>query len=342
MANEITNIQEQRNALELTTQEQIQAHIYTIRGMQVMLDKDLAVYYGITTSALNQAVKRNTDRFPEDFMFQLTKEEASNLQSILMSQNMMSSLKSQNVILNEEDGSLVRTNVKLKRGQHIKKMPYAFTETGVSSLASVLRGPRAAQTHVMIMRAFVAMRRYLTAHAGVLQRLDQVEIRQLQSQQQTEQWVTEVNQRFDQILDRLDDGSLKAKMGVFFDQQMFDANVLVEELVSKAKTRIVLIDDYVTGEILQRFHDYAPSATIDCYVKNRMATTALLQKFTDFRAQYPGIQCQLHTFEHSHDRWLIIDETVYHFGASIKDLGKRWFSVDECTEYTADELLARL
>lgn len=166
MANEIMNIQEQGNALALTTQEQIQAHIYTIRGMQVMLDKDLAVYYGITTSALNQAVKRNIDRFPEDFMFQLTKEEATNLQSILMSQNVMSSLKSQNVILNEEDGSLMPANVKLKRGQH--------------------------------------------------------------------------------------------------------------------------------------------------------------------------------TFEHSHDRWLIIDKTVYHFGASIKDLGKRWFSVDMCTEYTADELLARL
>lgn len=335
MANEIMNIQEQGNALALTTQEQIQAHIYTIRGMQVMLDKDLAVYYGITTSALNQAVKRNADRFPDDFMFQLTKEE---LQSILMSQNVMSSLKSQNVILeSEKDFQNVTSN-----WGGTRKLPYAFTETGVSSLASVLRGPRASQTHVMIMRAFVAMRRYLTANAGVLQRLDQVEIRQLQSQRQTEQWVTEVNQRFDQILDRLDDGSLKAKMGVFFDQQMFDANVLVEELVSKAKKRIVLIDDYVTGEILQRFHDYAPSATIDCYVKDRMVTIALQQKFTDFCAQYPGTHCQLHTFEQSHDRWLIIDKTVYHFGASIKDLGKRWFSVDMCTEYTADELLARL
>lgn len=222
MANEIMNIQEQGNALALTTQEQIQAHIYTIRGMQVMLDKDLAVYYGITTSALNQAVKRNADRFPDDFMFQLTKEE---LQSILMSQNVMSSLKSQNVILeSEKDFQNVTSN-----WGGTRKLPYAFTETGVSSLASVLRGPRASQTHVMIMRAFVAMRRYLTANAGVLQRLDQVEIRQLQSQRQTEQWVTEVNQRFDQILDRLDDGSLKAKMGVFFDQQMFDANVLVEE-----------------------------------------------------------------------------------------------------------------
>ena len=277
MANEIMNIQEQGNALALTTQEQIQAHIYTIRGMQVMLDKDLAVYYGITTSALNQAVKRNADRFPDDFMFQLTKEE---LQSILMSQNVMSSLKSQNVILeSEKDFQNVTSN-----WGGTRKLPYAFTETGVSSLASVLRGPRASQTHVMIMRAFVAMRRYLTANAGVLQRLDQVEIRQLQSQRQTEQWVTEVNQRFDQILDRLDDGSLKAKMGVFFDQQ----------------------------------------------------------KFTDFCAQYPGTHCQLHTFEQSHDRWLIIDKTVYHFGASIKDLGKRWFSVDICTEYTADELLARL
>ena len=160
------------------------------------------------------------------------------------------------------------------------------------------------------------------ANAGLLQRLDKVEIRQLKVEEETEQWKQEVNQRF--------------------DQQMFDANILIEQIVSGARTRIVLIDDYVTSEILQRFHTHAPGVPIDCYVKSRLATDELRKKFIDFRDQYPGTHCELHTFECSHDRWLIIDQTVYHFGASIKDLGKRWFSVDICTEYTADELIARL
>ena len=325
--------------IQLYSPENIQSRIYTIRGVQVMLDRDLAFYYGVETKRINEQMKRNQERFPEDFCFQLTNEEA---ESILMSQNATSnpfSSKSQNATL--KDGTSPKSQnatLKVGRGHNLKYLPYAYTEQGVSQLSSVLKSSTAAQMSVRIMRAFVAMRRYISAHAGVLQRLDSFE----QFRVEMKQDLADTNTRIDQILDRLDDGTLKVKMGVFFDQQMFDANVLIEQIVSEAKTRIVLIDDYVTSEILQRFHTHAPGVPIDCYVKSRLATDDIRQKFTDFRSQYPDTHCQLHTFERSHDRWLIIDQTVYHFGASIKDLGKRWFSVDICTEYTADELIARL
>ena len=315
----------QPSDIQLYSAENIQSRIYTIRGVQVMLDRDLAQYFEIETKNLNKAVKRNSERFPEDFMFQLTTEEWESLRFQTGTSK------------NEDDPLTFQTGTSNSRGGR-RYLPYVFTEQGVSQLPGVLRSPIAVQMSVRIMRAFVAMRRYIFAHAGVLQRLDSFEQFRIEMKQD----LADTNTRIDQILDRLDDGTLKVKMGVFFDQQMFDANVLIEQIVSEAKTRIVLIDDYVTSEVLQRFRSHAPGVPIDCYVKSRLATDDLRQKFTDFRSQYPDAHCELHTFERSHDRWLIIDQVVYHFGASIKDLGKRWFSVDICTEYTADELIARL
>ena len=143
-------------------------------------------------------------------------------------------------------------------------------------------------------------------------------------------------------MNRLDDGSLKQPLGIFFDGQMFDAFVLVEELIQQAKHRIVLIDDYITASLLQRFHKRNTGVTLDCYVKSRFATQDLRDAIAGYNAQYPSEQTSLHTFENSHDRWLIIDDAVYHFGASLKDLGKRWFAVGIITEHTADDLISRL
>lgn len=124
---------------------------------------------------------------------------------------------------------------------------------------------------------------------------------------------------------------------------MFDAYVLVETLFRKATRRIVLIDDYVNGDILQRMRvKSSTTVTIDCYVQHRHQTPDMQLAFQQYNVQYPSEHCQLHTFERSHDRFLIIDDEVYHLGASIKDLGKRWFGVNLITEHTADELIARL
>lgn len=310
----------------LLTQEDIQRKIYTIRGVQVMLDRDLAPLYEVTTSRLNEAVKRNIERFPEDFMFQLTKDEQESLSSQIAISK-----------INKEDLKFPIGASKKGRGG-ARYLPYAFTEEGVSQLAGVLHSKIAVQVSIRITRAFVVLRRFITLNSGLFQRLDEIERHQIL----TDKRIDDTNSHFDQIMDRLDDGSLKQKLGIFFDGQMFEAFVLVEELIRKATRRIVLIDDYLNASVLQRFHGRNPGVTLDCYVKSRFVTQDLQDAFANYCAQYPGETTTLHSFEHSHDRWLIIDDTVYHFGASLKDLGKRWFSVDVITEHTADELIDRL
>jgi len=327
MATDTSSIQPvSTQALDIYTQDTIQSRIYTIRGVQVMLDRDLAMLYQIPTGRLNEAVKRNIERFPDDFMFQLTKDE-------------WESLKSQIVISNSDNEGLKSQIATSKNGRGgVRKLPYAFTEEGVSQLASVLHSSVAIQTSIRIHRAFVAMRKFLTANAGVFQRLDQLERHQLL----TDTRVDDANARIENVLNRLDDGSLRHKLGMFFDGQMFESFSLVEELVKRAHTRIVLIDDYVDANVLEHFRLRDLTATVDVYVHQRHQTPAMLQAFQLYHQQYPSEHVQLHTFNKAHDRWLIIDDEVYHFGASIKDLGLKWFSVNLVTEYTADDLIARL
>lgn len=312
MENRITTVSENSD-VKLYSQENIQQKIYTIRGLQIMLDRDLAYIYNVETKVLNQAVKRNIKRFPNHFMFQLSESEWNDWKSQFVTSNFMSEQEIQSIKIG------------------IRRPPYAFTEQGVSQLSSVLKSDYAIEISIKIIDAFVAMRRYITANAGIFQRLEAVELKQIAT-----------DEKINNILSRLDDGSLKQKLGVFFDGQMFDAFVLVEELIKKANKRIILIDDYLTASLLQRFHNRNQGVTLDCYVKTRFATESLIQAIDQYNIQYPNEPTIIHTFESSHDRWLIIDETIYHFGASLKDLGKRWFSVDIITEHSADELLSRL
>ena len=294
--------------------------IYTVRGVQVMLDRDLAGLYQVTTGNLNKAVKRNIVRFPDRFMFQLTTEEWEELKSY--------------------DGN---STLKFQNGTSswggVRKLPYVFTEQGVSQLSAVLRSSVAVDMSIRIIDAFVAMRRFIVSNAGIFQRLEHMERRQMLSDRR----IDDTNTRIDRILDCMENGTLKARLGIFFEGQMFDAFVLVETLFKRAIRRIVLIDDYVSGDILQRMRVRPGlSATIDCYVRDIHRTVEMEQAFRAYNAQYPDEHCQLHTFNGAHDRFMIIDDEVYHFGASIKDLGKRWFGVNLITEHTADELIARL
>lgn len=305
---------------EKSGQGDIGRMIYTVRGVQVMLDRDLAGLYQVTTGNLNKAVKRNIDRFPDRFMFQLTTEEWEDLKS--------------------HDGN---STLKFQNGTSswggVRKLPYVFTEQGVSQLSAVLRSNVAVDMSIRIIDAFVAMRRFIVSNVGIFQRLEHMERRQILSDRR----IDDANTRIDRILDRMEDGTLKARLGIFFEGQMFDAFLLVETLFKRAIRRIVLIDDYVSGDILQRMRVRPGlSATIGCYVRDIHRIGEMEQAFRAYNAQYPDEHCQLHTFNEAHDRFLIIDDEVYHFGASIKDLGKRWFGVNLITEHTADELIARL
>ena len=282
----------------------VESMIHSIRGMQVMLDFDLACLYGIETKRLKEQVRRNRNRFPSDIMFELTDEEFESLRSQFATSN--------------------------KRGG-LRYHPFAFTETGVAMLSSVLNSEQAIQVNLQIMRAFVSMRRFMVANAQVFQRIEALEFKQIEN-----------GKKIDEIFSKLDSGELKPKLGVFFEGQMFDAFLLVENLIKRATKRLVLVDDYVDASVLERFSLRNEKVSVDIYVHSQKQTVALLHAFETYNRQYFNAQLTLHSFNKSHDRWLIVDDEIYHFGASIKDLGKKWFAVNLMTEMTADEFIAKL
>ena len=277
----------------------IESLIYFIREEQVMLDCDLARLYGVETKVLNQAVKRNIQRFPDDFMFQLTKEEC---------------LRSQIVTLNEG------------RGQHLKYLPHAFTENGVAMLSSVLRSERAIEVNISIMRAFTLMRNLIKKHGSLLQRIDRLEMKQLKT-----------DEKVDTILDKLN-RNVDIREGIFFEGQIFDAYAFVAGLIRKAKSRIVVIDSYVDESVLVQLSKRNPGVTVDIY--DGKISRQLRQDVERHNAQYPGVT--LHAYAKAHDRFLIIDEEVYHIGHSLKDLGKKLFAFSKMDVMTGSALIARL
>lgn len=270
---------------ELIKPEEIQNRIYTIRGLQVMLDKDLAVFYDVKPIRMREQVKRNINRFPSDFMFQLTKEEVE----IMVSQNAIPSK------------------------QHLGgSLPYVFTEQGVAAISSVLTSKRAVDVSIQIMRAFVAMRRFLLANAQVFQRLDTLELKQI-----------ETDHKIDKVLMAIERKEIQPKQGIFFDGQVFDAWQFVSDIVRGAGKSIVLIDNYVDDTVLSLFCKRKKGVSVVVLAKN--ITKQLEHDVKKFNEQYPSVE--LREFAVSHDRFLIIDDTnVYHIGASLKDLGKKWFA----------------
>lgn len=269
--------------------EVLQGLIHTVRGVQVMLDRDLAGLYQVETRALKQAVKRNIRRFPDDFMFVLKEPEVETLvsQSVIPSKGVLGGA-----------------------------MPFAFTEHGVAALSAVLTSDRAVQINIAIMRAFVAMRRYLAEHGGLLQRVDSLEKRQLAHEFLTDR-------RFGQVFDALEAKNLHPTQGIFFDGQIFDAYVFINDLLRQAKKSIVLIDNYVDDSTLRQLAKRGTG--VRAVILTRTIDKALAQDLKKHNAQYPPVE--ILQFPDSHDRFLILDgETVYHLGASLKDLGKKWFA----------------
>ena len=273
---------------EISIQEKIENKILTIRGQQVMLDRDLAELYGVETRALNQAVKRNIERFPERFMFQLTQEEFNNW-------------KSQFVISNSD-----------KMG--LRKIPYAFTEQGVSMLSVVLKSETAVQVSIRIMDAFVSMRHFLLENAQVFQRLDSIEKHQLAT-----------DNRIDELFDKMDRYAIEDKQGIFFQGQIFDAYAKFESFIQSAKKEIIMIDGYIDLTVLERLSKKKKGVNVTLYTDAKTKITNLDVK--KFNAQYPTLT--MNFTSKMHDRFLIIDgKTLYHIGASLKDLGKKCFGFE--------------
>jgi hypothetical protein len=272
--------------------EDIKNLIYTIRGKQVMLDSDVAMLYHYTTKNINKAVKRNIERFPEDFCFQLTETEFQNLRF--------------------QFGTL---NKKVNNGEVTRKyLPYVFTEQGISMLSGVLKNEIAVKVSVNIMRAFVEMRKFLLLNGQVFERLTNVEYK-----------LQEHDKKFDEVFNQLQLEE-NVKQRIFFDGQIYDAYSLIIDIIKRANNKILIIDNYIDDSILKMLTKKKKDIEVVILTSNKSNIENLdIQKFNK---EYPTLKvAKTNKF---HDRFIVIDnKEMYHLGASIKDLGKKCFGINK-------------
>jgi hypothetical protein len=296
----------------------IESLIRIIRGQKVMFDSDLAMLYGVTTSRLNEQVKRNVNRFPDDFMFQLTKEEWIVLRSQIATAK---DLKSQNVISNLSENqeevliSQNATSKPIERRGGTQKLPHVFTRNGIGMLSSVLRSDTAADVNIRIMRAFTGIPEIVNNNVLMMQRILNIEQHQMETDEKVTQIITTIGERFPKQLPEQ----------VFATGCVWDAWTYVSDLVRSAKKRIVLIDNFVDDRVLSLLDKRAEdvSATIHTRYSEQFLTD--LKKHN---AQCPAIE-YIQLPHRNHDRFLIIDDKVYFMGASLKDMGAGLCAVKE-------------
>jgi hypothetical protein len=286
-------------------EENIKNKIYTIRGQQVMLDRDLAKLYGVETKVFNQAVRRNSELLPDDFMFQLTKNEFENLRSQFVTSNW--------------------------GGR--RYFPYVFTEQGIAMLSGVLKSYNAKQINIQIMRTFVAMKKFLTTHGQLYQKIDTIEQKQIEHK-------IEADKKFDYIFNALENREELAQQGIFYEGQIFDAYKFVSDIIRKAKTSITLIDNYVDDTVLTMLAKRKKG--VSARILTQKISQQLQLDIDKHNAQYPKIELQKNN--KFHDRFLFIDKKiVYHIGASLKDLGKKIFAFSKIeTQGIAKNLKERI
>lgn len=290
--------------LVIVDNKEIQSMIYTFRGRQVMLDSDLARLYQVETKYLNRQRNRNAERFPEDFCFQLSKEEYE-------------ILRCQNVTSKKENGSGGR-----------RYLPYVFTEQGIAMLSSVLKSEVAAKTSINIMRAFVEMRKFLISNNEMFARLDRVELKQL-----------ETDKKLEEVFDYIAT-TKEVKQKIFFNGQIYDAFSLMVELVEKAEKELILIDNYVDVNTLNILSKKKDEVNVLIVTSGKGNLTD--KDIAKFNSQYPKLTVKIS--KDFHDRFLIIDrKEVYHIGASIKDAGKKSFGITKLeVEDLTKSLLAKV
>ena len=290
--------------IEVTT---IQNRILLIRNQQVMIDRDIAELYGVETKRLNEQVKRNKERFPEEFMFQITREELESVKSQFAT-------SPNNLFVGQDGGT--------------RKLPYVFTEHGVTMLASVLRSETAVNASIQIIKAFVSMLRFLLSNAQIFQRLDSLEIHRIES-----------DKRIDELFTRMDRYKIDDTQGIFFQGQIFGAYAKFQSFIAQAQKEIVLIDNYVDITVLERLSTKSSGVDVTIYTLPNTRLTA--QDVRSFNAQYPTLTVR-HTTS-MHDRFLIIDNTIlYHLGASLKDLGKKCFAFELFDAGFIPDILAKV
>jgi phage regulator Rha-like protein len=285
--------------MELINNKDLQSKIFTIRGIQVMLDRDLAELFNVEVKRLNEQVKRNIERFPENFRFSL---------------------------IDHEKNELVAICDRFKSLKYSSNNSFAFTEQGVAMLSAVLRSETAVKVSIEIINAFVEMRKIINNHNGLLQRIEGVERKLLESDHKFEQVFKALNQ------------NVFPTHGIFFDGQLFDAYVFATDLIKSAQQSIILIDNYIDETTLLMLSKRKPTCKAVIYTQKTNSQIQL--DLAKYNQQYPSIE--LKPLKNTHDRFMILDnKSLYHIVASLKDLGNKWFAFSRIDEFLP-EILTKL
>ncbi len=302
--NKVPAIDNETNMANYKTEE-IKNLIYTVRGRQVMLDSDVAMLYNYETKYINLAVRRNKERFPENFCFQLTENEVESLRL------QIATLKPKG------------------RGEHKKYLPYAFAEQGIAMLSGLLRNQIAIQVSINIMNAFVEMRKFITANGQIFRRLSNVEYKLL-----------EYDKKFDEVFDELQKSKEKEfEQKIFFEGQIYDSYSLIIDIIKSAKEKILIIDNYIDDSILKMLSKKNQNVEIVILTSQNSNLNKL--DINKFNKQYPILKViKTNKF---HDRFIIIDnKELYHIGASLKDLGKKCFAISKIKDSEYIEKMNKL
>lgn len=282
--------------LETIENKKIEDCIFEIRGMQVMLDSDVAYFYNVEVKRLNEQMKRNKERFPEDFCFQLNDSE---YESLLRSQNATSNL------------------ISSKRRYN----PYVYTEQGIMALSGVIKNDIAVQMSIKIVRTFISMRKFILENSDTLLELARLQNRQINFE-------IETNSRFNEVIKLIDKKELP-KQTIFYDGQYYDAYEFISNLIRKANESIILIDPYLDNKSLSFLKNKKDNVTIFLYKSSKSKLSN--DDISIFETEYGHIDVS--TIDTIHDRFLIIDkEECYSLGTSLNHAGKRTFGINKIVE----------
>ena len=290
------------------TNEDIKNLIYTIKGKQVMLDSDVARLYHYETKNVNKAVKRNIDRFPEEFCFQLTENEFETLRFQI-------GTSKQNLKIDDE----------LRGGR--RYLPYVFTEQGIAMLAGVLKNDIAVRVSINIIKSFIKMRKFISLNGHVFERLTSIEYKLL-----------EHDKKFDEVFNQLQlEENIKQR--IFFDVHIYEAYSLIVDIIRKANNKILIIDNYIDDSVLKMLAKKNNHVEVVILTSDKSNIDTLDIK--KFNKEYPILKvAKTNKF---HDRFIIIDnKEMYHLGASIKDLGKKCFGINKIEDKEIIEKIINL